>query len=147
MNNHDNGDNSDSASVSTSSKNELDNASDISSDSSSSKKSSTSTSVCKPKIEDKNVYDTKNEKSQSVNFNLSANKICEYVPEGANSTKPLPYMPTPIVRPPGNTGSVPRKDILFDLWQIIQKMDQGIGCDLEQSMIRRGFLKARFTRK
>lgn len=113
-------------------------------DSDSSNSRDSTSSVPKPKP---NISGINDKPQRNVNFDLSANKICEYIPDCTGNQKEHPvYTPTPIVRPPSSGGSVPRKDILFDMWQIIRKIDQVVGRDLEHSMIRRGFLKTRFPR-
>lgn len=140
--NNNNNDNGDSAPVTP----QLDLVSDSGSDTSSNSKSSSETSESRYKPVSKIPIEQKQVKPKCVNFDLNATKICEYGPESTSKVKPPVYTPTPIVRPQGSSGSVPRKDILFDMWQIIRKIDQGIGRDLEFSMIKRGFLKARFTR-
>lgn len=127
---------------STSTKMDSDNNSGNESDISSSKDSVSSVSKIKPVPN--TIPATK--QSKSVNFDLNSNKICEYIPESAHKSIVPPYVPTPINRTPVTNGSIPRKDILFDLWQIIRKIDQTVGRDLENSMIRRGFLKARYPR-
>lgn len=128
MCNNNNNSVSNSATVSAT-KNDLDNSSDSDSDTSSKASTSSETSVKSTSNEIKPV-NHKQEKPCSVNFDLSANKICEYIPDNISKHAPS-YVPTPIVRTAVNTGSVPGKDILFDLWQIIRKIDQGIGRDLE----------------
>lgn len=46
------------------------------------------------------------------------------------------YNPTPIQRKPRFAESmIPKKDILFDLWQIVRKVDQEIGQAMARSMV------------
>lgn len=101
----------------------------------------------KPSTSGCNITCYNSKAKPSVNFNLEANKICEYVPESPIRRDIPVYNPSPIVKPERSSVSgIPRKDILFDLWLIIRKIDQDIGKDLEASMIRKGFLRARYPR-
>lgn len=99
-----------------------------------------------PSTSEPQVSHTEQKAKQSVNFNLAANTVCEYVPDPP-VRKDIPvYNPTPIVRPENTPAvGIPRKDILFDLWLIIKKIDQDVGKHLEASMICRGFLRACYT--
>lgn len=85
--------------------------------------------------------------NKGVNFNLEANQIHEFIPQPLETTEnqtPM-YTSTPIPRNPRRTASmIPRKDILFDLWNM-RKIDQRIRNYLEYSMIKSGFLKPRFN--
>lgn len=116
-------------------------------DSTSSKDSEKSVENPTPSDTDSVVSPTLDKTKPSVNFNLAANTVCEYVPDPPTRRDIPVYNPTPIARQERTpTVGIPRKDILFDLWLIIRKIDQDIGKDLESSMIRRGFLRARYQR-
>lgn len=86
----------------------------------------------KPSTSGTSVTRNVNKPKPNVNFNLEANEICEYIPETPIKRDIPVYHPSPIVKPERSSVSgIPRKDILFDLWLIIRKIDQDIGKDLE----------------
>lgn len=100
----------------------------------------------KPSTSTANVITSINQ-TQGENY-LEANEIHEYVPQplekAQNST--LEHTPTQIPGNPRLTNSmIPKKEIMFHMWDMIRKIDQEVGRDLEYSLIKHGFLKPRFT--
>lgn len=81
-------------------KNETMNNSDVDSDSSSSRDSAPSRTKIVPD------HTTVTVKPRNVNFDLSANTICEYTPECSKKKDHPVYVPTPIVRHSLSSGSV-----------------------------------------